>query len=110
MGRFTLTVPVMRTVVIGQSYIVAAYIDGYSTRFGLPQAYSTNRSYGFFPPPPAEYDTALYVGSDDEEIASYFTESEPIAEIADDMQAYLLTGQRQPWEQIWPQMRSLTVG
>ena len=99
-----------RTVVIGQSYIVAAYIDGYSTRFGLPQAYSTNRSYGFFPPPPAEYDTALYVGSDDEEIASYFTESEPIAEIADDMQAYLLTGQRQPWEQIWPQMRSLTVG
>ncbi|BBY83542.1 glycosyl transferase family 39 [Mycolicibacterium pulveris] len=98
------------TVVIGQSYIVAAYLDGYSTRFGLPQAYSTNRSYGFFPPPPAEYDTVLYVGSDDDEISSYFAQSRPIADVGDDMQAYLLTGQRRSWEQIWPRMRTLTVG
>ncbi|MGV0645355.1 glycosyltransferase family 39 protein [Mycolicibacterium sp. XJ2546] len=98
-----------RTVVMGQSYIVAAYIDGYSTRYDLPQAHSANRSYGYFPPPPAEYDTVLYVGSDDEDIASHFAQSRPIAEVGDDMQAYLLTGQRQSWEQIWPQMRSLTV-
>jgi hypothetical protein len=41
-----------RTVVFGESYIVAAYLDGYSKRYRLPEAYSTNRSYGYFPPPP----------------------------------------------------------
>jgi hypothetical protein len=37
-----------RTVVFGESYIVAAYLDGYSKRYGLPEAYSANRSYGYF--------------------------------------------------------------
>jgi hypothetical protein len=49
----------VRTVVFGESYIVAAYLDGYSKRYGLPAAYSTNRSYGYFPPPPAGHDTVL---------------------------------------------------
>jgi hypothetical protein len=31
---------------------LAAYFDGYSTAYGLPQVYSSNRSYGYFPPPP----------------------------------------------------------
>ena len=42
-----------RTVVLSDSYIIAAYMDGYSKRYHLPEAYSTNRSYGYFPPPPA---------------------------------------------------------
>jgi hypothetical protein len=36
---------------MGESYIIAAYLDGYSTQYDLPQAYSTNRGYGWFPPP-----------------------------------------------------------
>ncbi|HTI73687.1 MAG TPA: glycosyltransferase family 39 protein, partial [Mycobacterium sp.] len=44
-----------RTVVFGESYIIAAYLDGYSTRYGLPAAYSANRSYGYFPAPPADH-------------------------------------------------------
>ena len=53
-----------RTVVFGEPYIVAANLDGYSKRYQLPRAYSANRSYGYFPPPPADHDTVLYVGRD----------------------------------------------
>jgi 4-amino-4-deoxy-L-arabinose transferase-like glycosyltransferase len=41
-----------RTVLFGESYLVAAYLDGYSKRYQLPRTYSANRSYGYFPPPP----------------------------------------------------------
>jgi hypothetical protein len=51
-----------RTVVFGESYIVAAYLDGYSKRYQLPEAYSANRSYGYFPSPPTDHDTLLYIG------------------------------------------------
>ena len=53
-----------RTVVFGDSYIVAAYLDGYSRRYQLPYAYSANRSYGYFPPPSSDHDTVLYIGRD----------------------------------------------
>lgn len=98
-----------RTVVIGQSYIVAAYIDGYSERYDLPEAHSTNRSYGYFPPPPVGRDAVLYVGRDADELRSYFREVRTVADIGEDMHAYLLIGQRQSWLQLWPQLRTLTV-
>jgi 4-amino-4-deoxy-L-arabinose transferase-like glycosyltransferase len=98
-----------RTVVIGESYIIAAYIDGYSNRYALPEAYSTNRSYGYFPPPPAGHDTVLYVGGDVDQLRPYFADVRTVADIGDDLHAYLLTGQRQSWQQLWPQVRTLTV-
>ncbi len=52
-----------RTAIMGQSYILAAYLDGYSAQYRLPAAYSGNRSYGYFPPPPESDDAVLYVGS-----------------------------------------------
>jgi hypothetical protein len=33
-------------------------------RYQLPGAYSANRSFGYFPPPPADHDTVLYIGRD----------------------------------------------
>jgi hypothetical protein len=98
-----------RTVVIGQSYIVAAYIDGYSNDYSLPKAFSVNRSYGYFPPPPADSDTALYVGSDADDIRPYFADVRRVGDIGDDLGVYLLTGQRQSWDVLWPQLRTLTV-
>jgi hypothetical protein len=98
-----------RTVVFGESYIVAAYLDGYSTRYKLPEAYSANRSYGYFPPPPADHDTVLYVGRDPGDLRSHFAEVRRVGEVGEDMHAYLLTGQRQSWDQIWPLLRTLTV-
>jgi hypothetical protein len=98
-----------RTAVIGESYIVAAFVDGYSQRYGLPQAYSPNRSYGYFAPPPVKRDVVLYVGSAPDALRPYFGDSRQIADIGDGMHAYLLTGQRQSWDVIWPEVRTLTV-
>jgi hypothetical protein len=98
-----------RTAIVGESYIVAAYVDGYSDRYALPKAYSLSRSYGYFAPPKAELDTMLYVGRDPGPLLSYFDTSRKIADIGEDMDAYLLTGQRQSWNIIWPRERTLTV-
>jgi hypothetical protein len=51
----------------------------------------------------------LFVGSDPGALHGYFTDARQVADIGDDMHAYLLTGQRQSWESIWPQVRTLTV-
>jgi len=98
-----------RAVVFGESYIVAAFVDGYSQRYALPEAYSANRSYGYFAPPPADHDVVLYVGSDPDALRPYFSDVRTLADIGDHMHAYLLTGQRQSWEHMWPQIRTLTV-
>ncbi len=97
------------TAVIGESYIVAAYLDGLAPRYGLPQAYSTNRSYGYFPPPPADRDTVLYIGREPGALRPYFTDVRTIGDVDDDMRVYLLTGQRESWDRLWPRLRTLTV-
>ena len=98
-----------RTVVFGESYIVAAYLNGYSERYQLPEAYSANRSYGYLPPPPADHDAVLYVGRDPGALRAHFADVRSVGEIGEDMHAHLLTGQRQSWGQMWPQVRTLTV-
>ncbi|MDT5064977.1 MAG: hypothetical protein QOK02_1132 [Mycobacterium sp.] len=98
-----------RSVIVGESYIVAAFIDGYSQRYGLPEAYSPNRSYGYFAPPPADHDVVLYVGSDPGALHEYFADVSAAGDVGDDLHAYLLTGQRQSWDVIWPNVRTLTV-
>jgi len=98
-----------RTVLMGESYIIAAYIDRYSDRYQLPHAYSANRSYGYFPPPPNDHDSVLYLGRDASALSRYFTDVRPVGDIGDDMHAYLLTGQRQSWDEIWPRLRTLAV-
>jgi hypothetical protein len=98
-----------RTVVVGESYIIAAYVDGFSTRYDLPAAYSPSRSYGYFPEPTDEKDAALFVGSDPEELRPYFGHVRKIGDVTSDLGAFLLTDRRQPWSVIWPRMRNLTV-
>jgi hypothetical protein len=88
---------------------VAAYIDGYSDEYSLPTAFSFNRSYGYFPPPPADMDTALYVGSNADDLRPYFSDVRKVDDIGEDMGLYLLTGQRQSWEVLWRQLRTLKV-
>ena len=98
-----------RTAMIGESYIVAAYIDGYASQYQLPEAYSINRSYGYFPPPPDDRDTALFIGRDPDDLRPYFADVREIGDVGDDMHAYMLTGRQQPWSRIWSQSRTLTV-
>jgi hypothetical protein len=98
-----------QTVLVGESYIIAAYFDGYSFRYALPEAYSTNRSYGYFRPPPAGHDTVLYIGTELDALRPYFRDARAVGDIGEDLRAYLLTGLRQPWHAIWPRLRTLTV-
>jgi 4-amino-4-deoxy-L-arabinose transferase-like glycosyltransferase len=101
------------TVVMGQSYIFAAYLDGYSTQYGLPEAHSGNRGYGWFPPPPETADTVLFVGSDPEDVRPYFTDVREVDGGGPEAQGpsvWLCSGRQGPWTEIWPRLRTLTVG
>ncbi len=108
-----------RTAIMGQSYITAAYIDGYSLQYATPQAYSSNRSYGYFPPPPESKDAVLYVGTSPDELRPHFADVRKIADgvtIAGpgggpgkDTSVWLATGKREPWASLWPKLRHLDV-
>jgi hypothetical protein len=98
-----------RTVIVGESYIIAAYLDGYSQRYRIPETFSLNRSYGYFPAPAAERDSVLFIGRDPARLGAYFATSNEVAAIGDDMHAYLLTGRRQPWDVLWRNERTLVV-
>jgi hypothetical protein len=98
-----------RTAIMGQSYILAAYLDGYSAQFGLPAAYSGNRSYGYFPPPPERDDAVLYVGSTPDALRPYFSDVRQVADGGPDATVWLCTGRREPWASLWPRLRTLTV-
>jgi 4-amino-4-deoxy-L-arabinose transferase-like glycosyltransferase len=98
------------TALIGQSYIVAAYIDGYSLQYGLPQAYSGNRGYGWFPSPPEDDDSVLFVGSDPGDLRPHFADVQLVADGGQDTSVWLCTGRQEPWAELWPQLRTLSVG
>lgn len=109
-----------RTAIIGQSYIHAAFVDSYSRELGLPAAYSTNRSYGYFAPPPEADDAALVVG-DPGPLRTYFSGARQVGDVpsggatglgGEDVGTtpiWWLTGRTTPWEQIWDERRSLWV-
>jgi len=101
-----------RTALLGRSYIIAAYLDGYSPTYDLPAAHSTNRSYGYFPPPPEEHDRVLYVGPNADELRPHFTTIREITgggSRAKQATTWLCTGKREPWASLWPRLRHLDV-
>ncbi|TWF78483.1 hypothetical protein FHX44_114406 [Pseudonocardia hierapolitana] len=98
------------TAVLGGSYIVAAYLDGYSLQYGLPQAYSSSRGYGWFPPPPEDDTTVLFVGGDPDALRPHFSDVRMVADGGQDASVWLCTGRREPWVDLWPRLRTLTVG
>lgn len=108
-----------RTAVMAESYIYAAFLDAHGAEGDLPPAMSSNRSYGWFPPPGDDVDTVLYLGSSVDELRPWFadvhpvggTGRAPIAGTDGDAGAtlWLATGRLAPWESIWPSLRHLDV-
>jgi hypothetical protein len=98
-----------RTAVVGESYVITAYLDGYAPRYGMPPSYSVNRSYGYFPPPDAGRDVALYVGRDDAPLRPFFDASRLTADIGDELHVFVLTGRNESWQTIWALRRTLAV-
>jgi len=97
------------TALMGQSYIVAAYLDGYSLEYDLPQAHSGNRGYGWFPPPPEDDTSVLFVGGDPDALRPYFSGVRMVADGGPDASVWLCTGRREPWARLWPRLRTLSV-
>lgn len=99
------------TIVMGQSYIVAAYVDVYA--HDLSQAYSSNRSYGYFTPPPDSARDVLYIGTAPDELRDHFGLCRRILSDRDDLgtdqKAWLCTDRREPWARFWPGLRHLDL-
>lgn len=99
-----------RTVIIAESYIVAAYIDGYADRYDLPPAFSTTRSYGYFPAPAAGLDTVLFVGDEGPtRLGPHFAHTQKLDQDSDGIGRWLLTGPKEEWATLWPKVRTLSV-
>lgn len=95
-----------RTAVLGDSYVVAAYLDAAGA--DLPPAHSLNRGYGWFPPPAEEQTAALHVGGDPGPLRAAFTEVTRVEGTATEI--WLLRGRTEPWTDLWPRLRALDVG
>ena len=102
------------TVVLAGSYIYATFVDQHAAELGLPPAYSGNRSYGYFDPPPADADTVLWVSSStdglnpDDGKGPIFTDVRRVGGVGDGTSVWQAT-RVAPWEQAWPRLRTLTV-
>jgi hypothetical protein len=98
-----------RTAVVSESYPFAAAIDHFGPEHGLPLSFSAFRGYGYFDPPSAELDTVLYVGDDPAVLRPHFAEVRDVtpAHPAFDAKLWLCEGQRTPWTQLWPRLRTM---
>lgn len=94
------------TAVLGDSYVIAAYLDAADT--GLPPAHSLNRGYGYFPPPAEERTTALYVGGDPGALGAAFARVTRVEEAGTEI--WLLSDRTEPWSDLLPRLRSLDIG
>lgn len=99
-----------RAVVMGQSYILAAYADVYGEDRGLPAAHSSNRGYGYFEPPSDDRDVVVYFGSDPDELRPYFGSIERAADGGEDASVWVCRGMDRSWSEVWPELRNLGVG
>ena len=95
-------------IIMGQSYIVAAYIDVYA-RAGLPPAYSSNRAYGYFPAPPDSARSVLYVGSDIDELRGRFDQCRTMIGDDSSQKVWWCTGPHESWSEMWPRLRHLSM-
>ncbi|GAA4939076.1 dolichyl-phosphate-mannose-protein mannosyltransferase [Actinomycetospora succinea] len=98
-----------RTGVMAESYIYAAYLDVAAPEDALPPALSSNRSYGWFPPPSDDVDAVLYLGSSADELRPWFADVRPVGAAGTDATVWLATGRLAPWESFWPTLRHLDV-
>ena len=51
----------------------------------------------------------LYIGRDPGALRPHFADVRAVGDVGEDMHAYLLTGQRQSWDHMWPRLRTSTV-
>ncbi|MCA1229682.1 glycosyltransferase family 39 protein [Saccharopolyspora sp. 6M] len=110
-----------RTALGAGPYVYATYLDTAAPELGLPPAVSTNRAYGWFAPPPERQDRMLFVG-DPGRLRDRFAAANRVAVVdapttlgtyggmvPERAELWLLTGRTDPWAEIWPDLRTLTL-
>lgn len=103
-----------RTVIVGESYVVAGALDVLGRPLGLPRTYSPHRGYWYFGAPPDTATAMLYVGSTDP-LGPYFGRQRQLdtvrthldlVNVARGIAVTLYTEPQQPWSQLWPAIRT----
>ncbi len=51
----------------------------------------------------------LFVGGDPDALRPYFTDVREVAEGGEDASVWLCTGRQEPWAQLWPRLRALSL-
>lgn len=110
-----------RTALGATPYVYAAYLDAAAPELGLPAAASTNRAYGWFPPPPEHQDQMLFAG-DPDRFRPWFAEVRPVASVEaatplgtygglvpEETTIWVLSGRNAQWTVIWPELRDLAL-
>ncbi len=97
-------------VIITDTYWQASALDQLA-RYSLPPIYSPSRGFGYFATPPDTETAVLAVGSTEPALRSQFDNVEPVGKVdtrlgfpgnTQDVTIWKCTGQRKPWNQVWP--------
>lgn len=107
-------------VIITQNYWQAAGLEHFGRTVRLPPIYSTNRGYGYFPPPPDTAEAVLYVGVDEPrtglgvdfaEVTALTRIDRPLGfpSVNRDVTVWLCLEPRVRWSTAWPSLRTLRM-
>lgn len=102
--------------IIADTYRQSGALDSYGPPLGLPPAYSPNRGYSEFDPPPEAVATALWVGTEPPaELRAAFASVTEVARYAgnpygdlglnSDVPIWLCTGRQVPWPGLWSKLK-----
>lgn len=105
-------------VIVADTYTQAAALDQFGPAYGMPEAYSPNRGYWYFGPPPDNAGPTVFVGLDPTTIGRYFGHVRKVGAI--DMpggmrginlgvSVWICTDQKVPWSAIWPSVRDFNI-
>ncbi|MQA15748.1 MAG: glycosyltransferase [Pseudonocardiaceae bacterium] len=104
-------------IVVSESYGAAAAIDRFGPQRGAPDAYSPSRGYWYFGAPPADTSTIIYVGASAESLRPHFATVRQAGQVDNGLNInnalqgapiWVCQGPRQPWSQLWPQLRAIS--
>jgi hypothetical protein len=102
------------TVIMSETYELAAAIDRYGAEHDLSQAYSAYLGMWYFATPPESADSVLYIGDPPETLRSAFASAEEVDRTDNglgvensfqDLPVWLLSGRDTAWAQLWPALR-----
>lgn len=105
-----------RTVLLTRNYGEAGAIERYGPALGLPRPYSGHNSYWSWGPPPETGGPVIAIGLPAQRLQLLFAEVQLAGRVNDGVALeneeqgapiWLCRQQRQPWVEIWPQLRHL---